>query len=76
MLDLFQAAKVLHSKQPLRGTSDLQELQIVDVSNANGKHLNPHFPETVSCILHIILRFTVRDQHQILGDLGRYTGAR
>ena len=68
LLDLFQAFKVLHIEQPLWSASDLQELEIMDVSDADGKHLDPQTPETVPCLLYLILRLAICDQNQILGD--------
>lgn len=40
----------------------------MDVSDADGKHLHSHVPQNGGCLLHIILRITVRDQYEILGD--------
>lgn len=45
----------------------------MDVSDADGEHLDPQSPELGRCFLHLILRFTVCDQDQILGDARRPT---
>ncbi len=58
-LDTLQAVEVLHIEQSVRGASNLRELQVMNLSNANGKHLNSQIPETVSCLLHIIMRLTI-----------------
>lgn len=50
VLDLFQAAKVLHSEQSVWGASDLQELHDLNVSDADDKHLDFQGSETLgSC---------------------------